>query len=889
MPSSTDQHSQHGPSWEVLVAFGAGIACALAVTAGLDVVPAALLGCLAGAATVALAARQAATRRQPQGHPSQPARPGAARDAQARETPAMASPEAQETPASPSLAQEEALTAVLDTPNPSPSADAPTLAPPAGPDQDVDESPATSTLDYDALVRRITLTADPVSALKSFVMDIRDRERESGDQPRESASEAPDDAQPAWSPLGGLAPTLPPSADLPGEDAPVLAPSGAELYAARQLEEAGLLATDVDLPAMRCIQTRSSGMLYLRVAQQQLPYLAQLRVLKLEAALNAVRYVCAYYDDLSDVSVEDCYRLNQELARSVCAQSPAVSQLVEPRDGDAPDGEWAVRRAISTAIESLQLPYRLTARFRTNVGDGNVSIQVDLTPEKVWPSSMFVDGVGVVASTREMRRKAASDYALRLALLLAASAFRASRKVLHVWVAGTVDTATRHWCYLSVDFDRGRFERLDLQHLGDLRRVYRSFVPTMRYDDGILRPVAQGFQLDEPRFNPPARFLPVSLSTRRLRGDTAKALGTERVSGLAIEEADKRSLVASDIARNLVPAGEEDSTQRNVRMILEAAADDPDPTVRSAATRTVRRLIEGSVEEDALSVAHEFVQGDDLSQAARQGRELLQAQDPSGALSAVAPVVEDVDARGTYADSALVRWRYFSNYVDRAIYNRLASEEGPAGATTMLVPDAYFECHAILGTAHLLLGDAGAAEADARRLVELAPLDQGATLQLVRCLEGQDRNDEAAQVLCDFLERGHDPEGIGIAYYRLAFFEWELGHPLATEACYQMALRFLPGLATMVALEVTTLMAQSPVPTFSGDMGEDAVRRTLEGQGIPVAPTKEMSDLFYDCTRASVDAEVFPVAQNFVATLEQFAPDDVVAGILRSMGGLPCR
>ena len=134
------------------------------------------------------------------------------------------------------------------------------------------------------------------------------------------------------------------------------------------------------------------------------------------------------------------------------------------------------RRSISTALETVQLPYRLTAKWRANVSYGNVAFEVALTPEAVWPSSMFVPGVGLVASSREMRRKAASAYALRVALLLASVAFRSSERIRHVWVAGTIDTATRHRCYLSVDFDRGRSARLHSRH-ARLPAIYRPSCP----------------------------------------------------------------------------------------------------------------------------------------------------------------------------------------------------------------------------------------------------------------------------------------------------------------------------------------------------------------------------------------------------------------------------
>jgi hypothetical protein len=63
----------------------------------------------------------------------------------------------------------------------------------------------------------------------------------------------------------------------------------------------------------------------------------------------------------------------------------------------------------------------------------------------------------------------------------------------------------------------------------------------------------------------------------------------------------------------------------------------------------------------------------------------------------------------------------------------------------------------------------------------------------------------------------------------------------------------------------------------------------LTDAGIPVAPTDEVAATFMECARASLDAEIFPVAQNFVGVLASFTADDVIGGIVRSLEDAPDR
>ena len=702
---------------------------------------------------------------------------------------------------------------------------------------DLGENPP-STLNLASLSDRIVGVGDPIAELKLLVGDIRTREAEGAD----------------------------------GDVSPF------ERYAARLLSEAGLFKKDVKLPRIRIVRPPASGMFYLRITDQQLPYLAKVRILALEAALNALRFSDTYFDDPDAHPVEEHYQLLQKLTHSIAAQAPSLADNIPITDDDDPDTEWAVRMAISTAIESFQLPHRLVTTWRVNVADGNVAFEIELPPEAAFPATRFVEDLGLVATSREMRRKAASDYALRLALLVANAAFRCSERIKHVWVATTLQTATRTACYLSVDFDRWRFSRLDLADLGDLMAVYRSFAPALRLEEGILRPVEQTFTIDERRFCPPRRYEPIALSTRKIAHPWSESLGADHVAGLSIDEGSNREYMAADIMARLG-----DSTEQNVHLIMELAGDDPDPTVRSAAERTVNKLIEGTIAEDAQSVGMEFLAGDPLSLAVQRATEQLSHKEPQAAQLTLEKVLGPLDDAGYYADTAHIEYRFFPSYVERTLYNRLFAFEGRLPS---LVPHAYFQAHFLLSVAQMMQGDFEGALRHARRLVELAPLDARCHAHLTRCLELLGRDDEAVEVLDHLLAIAHDPEGLALAYYRMAFFQWKRGNHLAAQACYVTSLRFAPAYAPFVAMEMTTLAYQNP-GAFREELSEDEAEQLLRDHDIRIAPTEEMSEAFLDCARASLDAEIFPVARNFAWILGAFSGDDIVVGLVRSIEDAP--
>lgn len=733
-----------------------------------------------------------------------------------------------------------------------------------------------SQLDFTEFTKKLLESPDPLGELKLFTADVRERENFYGAPALEEAD------------LGEAEPNETVSQFEYAKDEEPLLPSGVELFLAHRLYESGLFDEKIELPHIRIVRPHASGMLYLRIEQEQLPYSAMLTILRIEAALNALRFAYSYFEDSQDASEEDVAVLQQRITSSIVAQAAPIDTPIELPEGVEPDGEWAVRNYISTAIESFQLPYRLTASWRTNVADGNVAIEIQLVPSDVFPNSWAVptlnDGNKRVKTTKQMRRQMASAYAIRLALLLAASVFRASSKIKHVWVAGILDNASRHDCYLSVDFDRWRFAKTELDHTDDLEKIMRPFCPVMRLEDGFLRPVTQSFSLSEERFCPRRRYESVSLSTRKLPKHLANALGTDHVSGLAIQESEKREAIADDILRRLVAPAREHATQHNVHTILELAGDDPDPSVRSAAERTANALVRGSIDGEPQSVVEEFMTGDVLSRTCELARRSLQARNATAALEVLKAALEPLDAAGAYADSPQIEWRYFSSFVDRALYNRSHKANG---RSLMLVPDTYYNAHVLAVMAELALGHAQRATEHAQELVRIAPLDAHAKLQLVRCLEASDNDKAAVELLTQLLKEAHDPQAVGTAYYRMAFFQWKQGNILAARACYQMATQFVPAAAPTIAMELTALAMQTGTKDAREPLSPTELHHVLETHHIPESPTDEMSGAFMECAQASLDAEVFPVARNFLSTLAAFTPDDIIVGMMNSLESFP--
>jgi tetratricopeptide (TPR) repeat protein len=703
----------------------------------------------------------------------------------------------------------------------------------------------------EAACERILASPDPVAEMRLVVDDVHRREIDADVDP---------DAEP---------------------------PTVEESFLARQLDDAGLMDDSVELPQLSCIRLHLTGLFYLRSAAGEMSYGAKLRIVSLEAALNAAQLVHAFSQRAGaevedELDLEGAYRIYQGFCSSICAQVPNVDGRATVRvagEGENPNGEWAVRRALSWAIEVIRLPYRLTANYRCNLALGDVAIQVDLTPASVFPRSAYVDGLGVVPTSGEMRRKEASRYALRVGLALAACAFHTSQRVRHVWVQGVLDTPSSRTCYYHARFSRSAFSWLELDNIVDPISCYQCLGGHLHHEGGVLLPVEMGFSLDDERFCPPRRYELPNSSKRVLPERYARALGATRVSDLAIDEEGLRSQVADDVVRRLGS-----STAANVRMMLDLAKRTGDSSVSQAARRTASRLIDGSLsDEDGLAVREEFVHGDDLSRAVERANGLAGDQRFPAMVETLEGALAPIEEKGDFADGPKVVFRNFGSYVDRAFYNRL---HGGDGRELRLVPRSYVEALVMLAGALLVQGEHERATRWARRAAEVAPMSPRACFVLSSSLMAQGETEEASGLLCRFLGEAHDATSAAMAYYQLAHIEWAQQHLLAAEACYLRILGIVRQPVPLVATELAYLASLlGEGDEVEADPGR--VSALLEAYGIPVAPTERMERIFAEGLSASFDAELFPVAKSFIDVLASETGDDVIMGIMRSVEGEP--
>lgn len=339
--------------------------------------------------------------------------------------------------------------------------------------------------------------------------------------------------------------------------------------------------------------------------------------------------------------------------------------------------------------------------------------------------------MSLVATDKTWRRACASEYTLRCALFLAAMAFRSSSAINHVWVnARSAHTQQKRYL-LSVDFDRVRMERVDMQDTSDLEAIYHQFVPQMRLEDGILRPVEPLFSLDDPRFCPPQRYRYIAHNTTKFTRAAQKVFGTTFASGLAITNRDRLHQAALELAHTLArgatdtarvlgvitnadskgdklharsttegaqtrkhnhqayanahtPAQPQSLTHTKttastaiqplsyehcVHTLFRCAKKIDDPLVDKAARRCATKLIRKEIDCTPPSIIDEFLHGDEMDVLCRRAVEACNKHHFSHAIHLLKPVLDALDEDKTYADTKELNWRYFGSYVDRALFN----------------------------------------------------------------------------------------------------------------------------------------------------------------------------------------------------------------------------
>ena len=469
---------------------------------------------------------------------------------------------------------------------------------------------------------------------------------------------------------------------------------------------------------------------------------------------------------------------------------------------------------------------------------------------------MAYDESYLIPAGKAVRRKDASAYTLRVALLLASFAFRASTRIQHVWVQAVRESTTRKDYVLSVDFDRARMATIDLHHTENLQAIYHRFVPAMRYEDAVLRPILPLCNIEDQRFCPSRRYTSIQDNTTKLRAAAARALGSKYASGLTISQNERAMHIGQELLGNLYSAATSTCAyEHNVRELFTCAKKYNDPLIDEAARRCAAKLVHQELACEPAAIVNEFVGGGALNTACKKAVKACNRRHYDAVIDLLEPIIDTVDVNGTYVSDEQVSWQYFANYVDRARYNvecdaerawrahaakyagaqaadAQASGAQTAGAqavgdgrtrigkvtgkrtskfpartglvsnvrnvrhnkTVMLVPDALFEARMCLSVAYGEKQQLNKAIVQAQRLVDIAPVDTRARMVLINSLVHAKKVDEAQTQICQLMQLAHENESLAFAYYNMAHIQAYKHHQLAAKACYDLAVHFMPEL-----------------------------------------------------------------------------------------------
>lgn len=835
------------------------------------------------------------------------------------------------------------------------------------PAQDKKEAPAheqSDAFNLDDFSEVLCESEDPLTLLRIFVTSIEEKDHERADLAPTSTDQ--DDAACAQQTNQKAQVPAEPSQESSRKPLPI------ERFAAHVLRHSGLFDNAVTLPDLVFVRLNATGFFYIRSKQQAFAPEAKQYILRIEQALNAIVLIdqklhkpqvkdadaSAKSMDARTLTNEEAYSYLQDYATNILTLSKKLrtSANADARanasgradtsanantrtDSTTNASEWAVRHFISYALETLALPIRLEANWRVNVAAGNIGLTFEAPTQSLFPPFLTINKQ-LVKATPEMLNMCASAYTLRLGVLLASICFDASPQIQHVWIAAERKVHMQTQTLLSVDFDRARFENAYREDTSDLVGFYRAFVPSYSLENCSLQPTSPLFSLDEARFCPEARYGSMYDSTKKLNTAQAHALGCTHASHLAIEEDEKRAEIMRALVPKLLSCDQENACSHNVSVLMELANNTPDEAVRKACKRSAKSLIDGTLENTPGAIAKAFVHGDELNVAVSRAVAACNKNDFTSCIEVLTPCLKAIDKRGLYQDSDLIKWRYFNNYIDRALYNKQyeqvelqqtirdvrlkalelkapqlenlsqsldfpslmnvdfsandASSKGfgtrasaPAPSTTqelslMLVPDAYYECLLGLSVAWAQLEHFDKALDYVARLIKIAPVDAQAHVQLIKCLMGLGHVKEAKAELYQYMEIAYAPEALALCYYQMSRIQIMENHKLAAEACLASAMHYMPHLSQIVQIEFPD-GSTTDLKGFRDRLSKKELREILKTQDIPPAPTPEIKHFVYEGTKASIDAGLFGVARNFASFLGILASDDVVMGIIRSI------
>ena len=637
------------------------------------------------------------------------------------------------------------------------------------------------------------------------------------------------------------------------------------------LVRAGLMSWE-GAPGVGANKLRRNGRWWLTPRGDELSEEDLDRLLAVEAALNV-------NEDLEHGSWPERMtperRVSRVLARVADLrpvqhdESPVMAFLSE---GEARGGEWECRLSLADRLENLPAPFRVGATFQCNVARGLAVVEL-AAPRPACFSPFAAD--------RERRAALARAYALRSAVLVGrmalASMPEGARAVVNCHEFGGEATL------LSLELTG---DALDV--LSALARDARTAegdladIPGLRArpgDSGWLFPVEPHLRPGDEEVFPRERYREVELDDSPAPDPVARACGAARVSDLGIMEKAGRASAWNRVVHEL---GDTTATAVSRLVALREATDDV--TVAEACERASKALVDGTMDvADRRGLALLFVDGGPLAEASRRARQAVNADEPTreelvSALDALEGALSPITEMGVYLDDGGSVYRYFNSVAERVRYNRTADD---GGRRVRLVPDEYYAAHAEAARILNMLGRHDEALAHAEELMRVAPATPDAALCKVRCLEGQARIFEAADLLGDAICYSATARDMSICFYRLAFMEWKLGRGDLSVACYQRAIDLHGEIAGQARQELRDLIeAESPA---LAPLEDSQVIPALEEGGLPAGPVGALREELRDAVAACTDAGIFSVARPLAGALLEVCRDDALVNVHQSL------
>ena len=601
---------------------------------------------------------------------------------------------------------------------------------------------------------------------------------------------------------------------------------------------------------------------------------------------------------------------------------------------DASLGEWSWRKALSTAIETIESPYRVVAEFRGDVHTGEAAM-IGLSPApEAMPKSYWDDARGLWTSySRQERERQALDFALNSAVACIAAAFAGSELIEHVEFLGgrldgpaTVDSVfdddiaddeiesrAAFWRSESDDDDRGRVllnsicrvsvsrdlfcqEANGFGRADDVRALWAALGGKIIIDD-VPHDMADGWpdaldllERQNEAWRRSHRGDYPEIADGALPASIADALGAHHVRDMRITFGSRRRRNAETLADRLVEAQSDVESIRIARAMQDRASD---PFDNDALTRVMSSLLAGKLDAtDQNAIVNCYLGEDEYLKVLARARPLFQTDRPQ-AISLLLGVIDEAERSGRYHDGLEVVYRGFDTYASRLVYNLMRSGDlkpaselfdfgrRDAGKRVELIPDSLYLCYS--SAAYFVEQTFDGFDQGvrlARKTIELAPTVVNGYRQLARAYTLVGDMAAACEILRAALEICVTPVDTAIVYYQLGYVYWKKGEPRLGAICYLKSMTVSPVVAAQAGVELHELMREEDLPV----VGRPEIDEGLMRAGIPLAPLSSVLDAVMNGAAAAIDAGMFSTARDLLTAGLHYRPDDALVNVLRSLG-----